>query len=179
MIKKEKAQALIDSCISKMNDEDKIIYRPIAEYAAELGYTPKQIKTAGGVSEELVFTKSRIKRTLLRIHPTKQATPTKILQTGKAGFKLFFCATPQYSEPFQEGIKRVIEAYDGKYTGCSRCGRCKGESEGYTYVYPDGKMVFRCGGVLIALHTISKENIEEIRTMMKTQDDFWMKQTEI
>jgi len=113
-----------------MADEEKDIYRRIAEYAVELGYTPKPVKTAGGISDALTFTKSKVNRTLIKIRPNKK---------GKSGLVISFFATPAYSDVFQQGIKTVIEYSNGRYTGCYGCGRCKGELQGYTYVYPDGK----------------------------------------
>ncbi|MCL2512440.1 MAG: hypothetical protein FWF08_00945 [Oscillospiraceae bacterium] len=178
MTRNEKIKEAVDDCIAKMNDEDKKIYREIAEYAVELGYAPKPVKTAQGISDELAFTKNKVKRTLLRMHPNVRDIPFKVRpgQKGQAGLRLAFFATPRYSVPFKEGVKRVIEDFDGKYTGCYGCGRCKGDLEGYTYIYPDGKAVFRCGRELIALPPISADYINEIKAMIKTQDDFWMKQ---
>ena len=178
MTRAEKSQVLIDDCISKMNDDDKLVYRPIAEYAVDLGYTPKPIKTAGGNADELAFSKSKVSRTILRIRPRSDKTYAKYeTQAGKAQMRLIFFATPVYSEIFRRGIKSTIEAFDFKYTGCYGCGRCKGD-EGYIYIYPDGKTFFRCGCELIALPPIGVEHIEEIKTMMKTQDDFWIKKAE-
>ena len=168
MTREEKINEIISDCITKMSDDDKLIYRPIVEYALALGYTPKPIKTAGGISDELAFSKSKVKRTLFRMNPNEK-------HTGKADLRLVFYATPQYSEPFRMGIKNVIEAFDGKYTGCYGCGRCKDSLEGYTYVYPDGKTVFRCGGELIRIPaTLTTDDVEEIKKMMKAQDEFWI-----
>ncbi len=180
MTKREKYQALIDACVSHMDDEDKRIYRPIVEYALELGYTPKPIqksqKTAKNENgDELAFSKSRVSRTLLRLHPgfTKPPVNYQIHQEGKAQLRLVFFATPEYSEPFRFGLKNKNEAFNFKYTGCYGCGRCKGD-EGYTYTYPDGKMVFRCGIELIELPPLAPEHVEEVKAMMKAQDEFWM-----
>jgi len=177
MTRTEKNQAFIDECIAKMSDEDQETYRPIAEYALELGFTPKPVKTAGGLSGELTFTKSKINRTLMRLRPSFSKPPVnnQIHQAGKAQMRLVFFTTPVYSEPFQFGIKHVIEAFGGKYTGCYGCGRCKGDLQGYTYVYPDGKKVFRCGGELIELPPISAAYVDEVKAMMRVQNDFWMK----
>lgn len=181
MTRTEKSQACIDECISKMNDEDKEIYRPIAEYALELGYTPKSIKKAGGDISELAFSKSKIGRTLFRILPMNLKEfpqyPTKI--AGRAQMRLVFFATYVYTEPFSFGIKCVIENFGGKYIGCYGCGRCNGNLQGYTYVYPDGKTVFRCGCELIELPPLGAEHVDEVKAMMKAQDDFWMKECDV
>ena len=59
MTRAEKIQFLIDNCIAKMESNEKDIYKQIAEYAVELGYTPKPVKTAQGVSDDLTFTKAK------------------------------------------------------------------------------------------------------------------------
>ena len=178
MTKSEKIKGIIDACITKMDDDERNTYQKIAEYAVELGYTPKQIKTAHGFSDALTFTKSKVNRTLLKIRPNFQNPPVnnQIHQAGKSQLVLSFFATPVYSEVFKFGVKHVIEAFGGKYTGCFGCGRCKDELEGYTYVYPDGKTIFRCARELIELPPISEEHVDEIKAMMKAQDDFWLKQ---
>ena len=167
MTRIEKTQALIENCISEMSVDEKEIYRQIAEFAVELGYTPKPIKTAQGISNKLSFKKAKISRTLLKINPGHQ----------NQKLALVFYATPTYSDVFQEGIKRVIEEFDGRYTGCySKCKRKCDKPQGYTYVYPDGKTVFRCGGEYIELSLIKAEHVNEIKSMMKAQDDFWLNQ---
>ncbi|WP_310603220.1 hypothetical protein [Anaerosporobacter sp.] len=164
----EKRKVLLNKCLSIISDNDRKIYAEIAEYAIELGYTPKAIKTASGVSDALTFTKSKVNRTLLKIRPN--------IEAGKSQLVMTFFATVDYSDIFKQGIRRVIEAFDGRYTGCYGCGRCKGKLQGYTYTYPDGKKVFRCGRELIELPAIKPENVKEILTMLKVQDEFFMEQ---
>ena len=165
MTRAEKIQSLIDDCLAIIPGGERETYRQIAEYAVELGYTPKPIKTARGISDDLTFTKSKVNRTLLKIRRNKH---------GRAELVLSFFATPVYSEIFRQGIKEVIEAFGGRYTGCYGCGRCKGKPQGYTYAYPDGKTVFRCGGELIRLPPVETSHLGELKAMMKTQDEFWM-----
>ncbi|NLF00400.1 MAG: hypothetical protein GX601_05410 [Anaerolineales bacterium] len=166
MKRAERIRDLIDGCISEMADDEKELYGEIAAYTVELGYTPKPVKTAHGASDALTFTKSRIGRTLLKIRPNHK--------DGKTQLVLSFFATPEYSDVFQDGIRRVIEEFDGKYTGCYGCGRCEGD-EGYTYVYPDGRAVCRCGLELIELPPVGAEHADadEIRALMRAQDQYW------
>jgi len=98
-----------------------------------------------------------------------------ILKDNTPGLRLKFYASDDYSDIFKEGIKRVIEEFDGKYTGCYGCGRCKGKLQGYTYTYDDGKKVFRCGSELISIHNFSKIDIGETKRLIKKQDEFFMK----
>lgn len=87
---------------------------------------------------------------------------------------LKFFAAKEYSDVFQKAVKRVIEEFDGKYTGCYGCGKCTGELEGYTYVYPDGKSVYRCGNILLKVAPVSIENLEEIKQLLEIQDKYFI-----
>ena len=166
MAQNERYKTLIDDCISKMAEDEKDLFKQIAEYAVELGYTPKTIKTARGVSDALTFTKSKVKRTLLKIRPNKN---------GNSQLVLSFFASSDYSDVFKQGIKLVIDEFNGRYTGCYGCGKCeKGKLQGYTFIYPDGKKVFRCGGALIELPPISLDNIAEIKQLMIKQDECFL-----
>jgi hypothetical protein len=160
---------LIARCIENFPNKCKEVYRQIAEYAFDLGYKPSWIKVREkGVtvnSTALAFTKKLQNRsiTILKISP-------------KSSISLKFFATKEYSDIFKEGIKAVIEAFRGRYTGCYGCGKCSSELEGYTYVYPDGRKVFRCGGELITFtNPITEEHIDEVVRLIKTQDDYFEK----
>lgn len=74
---------------------------------------------------------------------------------------------------FQNAIKNVIEEYDSKYTGCYGCGRCERKLEGYTYIYQDGRQVFRCGRELVPIYDYDEASIEEIKKLMNEQDEFY------
>lgn len=178
MTRKEKYETMAEECLNRMNGEDKEIYRPILSLALELGYTPKAILKSDGDDGELSFSKSKLGRTLLRILPsnTHEYKNDPLSEPGRAQLRLVFFACREYSELFGRGIKAVIEAFGGKYTGCYGCGRCKGKPQGYIYTYPDGKKVFRCGRELITLPPLSKDNTEEVTWMMKVQNEFWEKQ---
>ena len=175
----EKYQTLIDACVAKMNEADQAVYRPIAEYAVELGYTPKAIKKANGNVDELVFSKSKVNRSLLRINPCNDKLYGQVREVGKALLRLVFFATPEYSEAFRLGVKNVIETFGENSSGCYGCGRCDGDLQGYTYVCADGRTVFRCGReLLLELPPLALEHVEEVKAMMKTQNDFWLRKAE-
>jgi len=175
----EKQLARIDEYLSSsaMDDAEKIMFGGIAKYAAELGYSPRYQKNAHGQIVYLSFIKSGVGRTLMKYRiwgPHDNIAFHEKENEGKVQLILSFFATPEYSEVFRQGIKRVIEEFGGKYTGCYGCGKCKGKINGYTYIYPDGKTVFRCGGELIELPYLNEEYTEEIKKMIAAQDDFWM-----
>jgi hypothetical protein len=163
----EKNSLLLKAFICELPESYGEMFQDIAEFAISLGYTPKKTKSKDFV---LDFSKSKVKRTIMKMEIHDNA-----IKKNGPGLRLKFYANKEYSDIFKKGIQKVIEEFDGRYTGCYGCGRCKGELEGYTYIYSDGRKVFRCGGELIAIHNFSHENISEIKTLIKVQDEFFMK----
>lgn len=145
---------------TNLSPEDRALFAEIAEYAMQLGYKPKKSKTA---AINYVFTSSRIRKHLLKFS----------IEQGEPVLKMKFYASKNYSPLFQEGIRAVIEEYDYKYTGCYGCGKCPGELEGYTYVYPDGRSYFRCGGELISVPGITRDELPEIKELLERQHTFY------
>ena len=174
MIQSEKFQALIDDCISKIADEEKEIYRQIAKYAIDLGYTPQPVKNAHGSTGALAFTKNKVRRRLCKISPPSQTPPNgkELYRAGKTILSLSFYATPIYSELFHRGVAQELASLRGNYTGCYGCKHCTG---GYTYVYPDGKTAICCGSTkLIELPPISVDHVAEVERLMKKQDEHFL-----
>lgn len=159
-MKNEKSILLIEALIDTVPEQEKAMYREIAEFALSLGYKPQKVNKEGF--------------TLDFINNTKRK---KILKLAKDDIRLKFYASDNYSQKFQDGIKKVIEAFGGKYTGCYGCGRCDNGIQGYDYQYPDGKVIFRCGSELIAVKGITAEDIPEIKRLMKTQDAYFKKKS--
>ena len=111
----EKQEQIINNLIAAMPEDDRKTYREIAEYAVSLGYTPKAIGKTGGAFDGAIFSKSKTNRTIIKILPQYNEVIDK---SGIPMLSVKFFAAPEYSEIFSQGIKRVIEAADGKYTGC-------------------------------------------------------------
>lgn len=171
---KDKSRALVNQFLESVPFEYRVMLNELAEYAYNLGYTPKRNKVS---IFSIDFFKNKFKKTIMKLEAhdnCKNGIPS-----GIPGLRLKFYANDTYSDIFSDGIKRVIEAFSGKYTGCYGCGRCKGNLEGYTYEYPDGRKVFRCGGELIQIYNWSCKDVEEINRLLKTQDDFWARQSQI
>lgn len=162
----DKAERLLNEFLEELPEESRSMYREIAEYAMSLGYFPKKTTSKDFA---LDFPKSRVKRTILKMEVHSNA-----IKSNDPGLRLKFYACGEYSEVFQEGIRKVIEEFGGKYTGCYGCGRCGGKPEGYTFRYPDGKKVFRCGGELIAVSGVGPEHVPEIRELIRKQDEFFL-----
>jgi hypothetical protein len=162
----EKITQLLNGFISELPENYQKMLQEIAEYAISLGYTPKKTKARDFAID---FSKSKVKRTIMKMELHHNS-----IKKSVPGLRLKFYANKDYSDIFKEGIRRVIEEFDGKYTGCYGCGRCKGQLEGYIYTYDDGKKIFRCGGELISIHNFSSENVPEIKALIKGQDDFFI-----
>lgn len=163
---KEKCRLLIDDFLAVIPAEYREMVNDLAEFADRLGYTPRRNKVS---LFSIDFYKSKIKRTIMKLEECNPKIPSGIPQ-----LRLKFYANANYSDTFKAGIKSVIESFDGKYTGCYGCGRCKDKPEGYVYLYPDGRKIFRCGGELIPIPNWYEGHIKEIKQLMKTQNDFWL-----
>lgn len=163
----ERNSQLLKEFISELPESYRGMFEDISKYLISLGYTPKKTKSKDFA---LDFSKNKVKRTIMKMEVHDNA-----INKNNPGLRLKFYANKDYSDIFKQGIQRVIEEFNGKYTGCYGCGRCKGELEGYIYTYDDGKKVFRCGGELISIHNFSPKNISEIEMLIKGQDEFFMK----
>ncbi len=163
---KEKSRMLIDEFLEAIPIEYRVMMNELAEYADTLGYVAKRTRTK---HLSIDFSKNKVKRTIIKFEDHDNAITSR-----EPGLRLKFYASKTYSDVFKDGIQRVIEAFDGRYTGCYGCGRCNAVLEGYSYEYPDGKKVFRCGNELIAIYNWNDKNIPEIKELLKTQDEFWI-----
>jgi len=159
--KAEEIKKMIENCVAKINHDERDAYRAIAEYAVELGYMPKQVLRSGKKSNDLDFKKSKIKRKLMQM----RANDTNLK------LKLVFYAAQDY----EKFIKPEIRFYGEGSIPCCGCGKCKGEPQVYTYTLPDGRAAFRCGGELVHMWDLNAtEHVDEIKAMIKAQDEFWV-----
>jgi hypothetical protein len=150
----------MEDYFATLADDERTIFSAIARYAFSLGYKARRDKTrTPGYS----FTHNKVKKQILRFSSSR----------GKPVLKLKFFASPRYSKFFQEAIRRVIEEYDYKYTGCYGCGNCDG-TQGYRYQYPDGREYYRCGTELIEITDIQNIPLAEMLELFKKQHDFYV-----
>ncbi len=163
----DKNTRLLKDFISELPELYREMFKDIADYTISLGYTPKKTKSKDFA---LDFSKSKVKRTILKMEIHDNAK-----KESAPGLRLKFYASKNYSDIFKLGVQKVVEEFNGKYTGCYGCGRCKGELEGYIFTYIDGSSVFRCGNELIAIHNFSSNNVPEIKSLLKVQDEFFIK----
>jgi len=153
----------IEDFVTALPTNEREIYQDIAEYAVELGYTPSIERNAHGIIIALVFSKNKISKRLIKIHPPG-------VYSDETEFKMQFYAATEYSEFFHKKLRRDVN--DGRAACESECGKCAGK---YVFVYPDGIKGFRCAiHSLVKLSPLGAEHINEIKKMMKTQDDFWI-----
>lgn len=165
-----KQTAALQDFLQSIDDPYRAIFAELAEFAAELGYMPVRNKTHDITID---FRNSRVKKTIMKMEQKEQKHDgLRYGESGVPGLRLRFFAADSYSEIFQSGIRRVIEEFDGKYTGCYGCGRCDG-TQGYTNLYPDGRSVYRCGTELISVFHFGAQDIPEIKSLLKAQADFY------
>ena len=170
---KDKHQQIMNELYLKIDDKYKNMFADLAEFAFDLGYFPKKNKTK---DISIDFHNNKIKKTVMKFEEKEQNHDGYGYGERKIpGLRLKFFASDIYSEIFKEGIRRVIEEFGGKYTGCYGCGRCKEDLQGYTYIYPDGRKIFRCGSELISIFDFSDDTLDEIKSLLKNQAVFFEK----
>ena len=161
----------IDMLISVLPKHEQEMYREIAEYAVELGYSPSKIKTP---LEPVIFAKtirSFGNRRLCKIAPPNHEISNEL----STGVFLSFYATTDYSEVFNEGVRMLCESrksrktHGGSDKGCGDCNKCTG----YFYTYSDGKTTGCCHDKLVEILYIKEEHVVEIKAMMKAQHECW------
>ena len=166
----EKQKIKIDELIGILPDNEKDMYREIAEHAVELGYLPSKAKN---LSDPVAFSKkaNNCFRKLCQISP-----PNPAKQQENTVFSLSFYTVTEYSEIFHEAVKKACESRKTKVgvNGCGNCIKRYGQCTGYTYIYPCGKKIMCCHDKLITLPTINAEYLDEIKNMMKTHHERWM-----
>lgn len=166
----DKHRQVLEELLPLVDEPYKDMFIQLAEYAVALGYNPFKNKTHA-VSIE--FRKNKTKRSILKLEQFEQKQDGgHYKERIIPGIRLRFFAVKEYSDIFKQGIKRVIEEFGGKYTGCYGCGRCDG-AQGYTYQYDDGRKVFRCGSEFISIFNFDKETLPEIKALMKAQADYY------
>jgi hypothetical protein len=167
---KVKQAALVEEFLGHVRPEYHGMFRQLAEYACSLGYRPVKTKTKDFC---LDFRSAKAGRTLMKMEEKEQKHGNlRFGQRDCPGLRLRFFASLDYSALFHEGVLNVIEEFNGRYTGCYGCGHCKGEKQGYTYLYPDGRKVFRCGLELVSVFDFTSDDLPEFQRLMKAQADF-------
>jgi len=127
----------------------------LAETALALGC---KVEKDPGKTPGWTFTHRKRKKRVLRF----------VLRGPQPIICLKYFAAPSYSTYFQEAVRKTIEEFDYKYTGCYGCGKCDGVL-GYTYLYPDGRSYCRCGSELIELQDVAGMPVDEAVDLLRQQ----------
>lgn len=168
---KDKHKAILEEIFTQIDQSYSLMFNELAEYAIGLGYNPVRNKTN---EVTIDFRRSKIKKSIMKMEANEQKHDGYDYgERNIPGLRLRFFAIKEYSDIFLHGIQHVIEEFGGKYTGCYGCGRCDG-SEGYTFVYSDGKQIYRCGSELISIFDFTDNDIPEIKKMLKMQADYYV-----
>lgn len=166
----EKQKMVMEELFDSMGDSHRAIFEELTEYAISLGYNPVRNKTHDVTID---FRNNCLKKTIMKMEAQEQRHDgCRYGERKYPGLRLRFYASNDYSELFRHGIRRVIEEFDGKYAGCYGCGRCDG-TEGYTYVYPDGRQVYRCGSELISVFNFTEQDLPEIKKLLRHQAEYY------
>ena len=165
---KDKEKELLKQLMNSVQKDYIDTCKELIEYTLSLGYLPHQTQTGNFC---VSFTSKKINRTIITLAPNTGLNHKKFIPR----LRILFSATKDYSSIFQNAVKDEIESIGGIYVGCFGCGKCRGEQDSYIYIYPDGRSVFKCCDVMMAPDW-RKENIPEIKEMMKTQHDYWLQQ---
>ena len=125
----DKQTLLMDTFLQGVDPAWHAMFRELAAHAVTLGYTPSKTKTSDMC---LDFRNARLGRTLMKLEQHEQKHDGyRYKERAMPGLRLRFHAAASDEPIFRSGIRRVIEEFDRKYTGCYGCGACKGELRGY------------------------------------------------
>lgn len=137
--------------------DERHLFNEIADQLVELG----RAKTK---DVNYVFTNSKTPKNVLKFS----------IEKGKPILKMKFFASSDYSNFFHECIRKTVEEFNFRYTGCYNCGRCKDKLEGYEYTYADGRKYFRCGTELISIYGISLSEVDEVIRLFKAKHEYYL-----
>lgn len=154
---------MFEDVLQSQSPESQQTYRAIVRRALDLGYRVRKDKTK---TPSYSLYSPEFRQTVLRV-----------TDDGKrVSLRLKFFGVEVYPRRLEEALKRTIEEYDFRYTGCYGCGRCTAEPLGYTISYEDGRRYFRCGFELIAIHDLDEELGKEIEVIVEEQTRYWKRQ---
>lgn len=167
---KKKQRILLDAFLAEIGEEYRRMFLDLAEYAVSLGYSPVRNKTK---DLSIDFKISKTKRTIMKMEVKEQKHDSfRCGERPVPGLRLRFFAAGTYSEIFHEAVRKALESFGGKYTGCYGCGRCGGDPQGYIYRYSDGRELFRCGAELISIFYFDEGHVEEIKRLLRLQAEY-------
>lgn len=162
-----KEKILLNELINNVQKDYIGVCVELIEYAISLGYMPHPTQASGFA---VSFTGKKTNRTIIKLTPVTGLNHKKFIPE----LRIKYAAAENCSGIFREAIRKEAENFGGIYTGCFGCGKCAGLDECYKYTYTDGRTVHICSNVMLAPDW-RKENLPEIKQMMKAQDEFWLR----
>ena len=167
-MKTKKQEELVVSYLSQIEDDIRPLYHDIIMYLSELGYNPKKEKAS------LSF-----KHDLHNKQMAKMGTKTSKKKALSPFFSLRFSACRGYSQRFTDIVSGAIIKYPCKAPGCitNNCNFCGGEptTHVYTHTFPDGQSKFHCGAYALEIPDITKDDLCEIKKLIKDEHDYLIK----
>jgi len=158
-----KQSKIIDTFLSMISDDEKLIYQPIVRYLSELGYKPQRQKSQGYV---ISFK-----------HPLhgKQIAKIGIREKNQSVyFSLRFSACTGYSQKFIDVVRDVVISSNQYIPICDTCKLCKGDTHVYTYEFPSGEKTSRCGSYAYEIPNVTADDTIEIKKLLKEQHEYFM-----
>lgn len=153
---------LVEEYCSLLPENQVAWFRAMSDQAIQLGFKPKRDKTK---HLSISFTSNKYHVSILKY----------VFDRSRPTFRLKFFASKDYSPVFDLSIKKTIEAFSFKYTGCYGCGRCEGGVDGYQVRYEDGRAYYRCGSELIEIIEINEQIKNAVIELLKVQAAFYEK----
>jgi hypothetical protein len=165
-MKTKKQEELINSFLSLLGDEIRPLYQDIIVYLSELGYNPQKQRSYIIFKHDLH--NKQMAKTGIRINKDKAPF-----------FALRFSACTGYSKRFTDIVSTVVNRDDCQAALClkNECNYCSGEpiTHVYTYTSSDGESKSHCGSVALEIPNITAEVIDEIKKLIKEENDYLLK----
>lgn len=163
-----KQMNLINELMWKIDEDEKLLCKPVIDYLLELGYSVKKRKKSTFTIEFEKYGRVIAKLEHGKVYKTDSAP--------HLSFWLRFSASNQYTKVFQDAVNHRPEAWvkRGQYhqpKNFDCCGLCKGKPKFYHYISEDGTQFDGCGGYTKRIHDAASKDVPDILRMIKEQDE--------
>jgi hypothetical protein len=166
MMKTKRQEDLVNSFLSILGEDIRLLYQDIIKYLSELGYNPYKQRSYIVFKHEL--------------HNKQMAKMgKKIYKDHSPFFALRFSACKEYSQKFTDIVAIAVSNPDFREAQCiyNGCNYCRGEaaSHVYTYTSPNGENRSHCGAVAFDIPDIKADDIIEIKSLIKEEHEYLLK----
>lgn len=163
-MKTKKQEELINSYLSTLEEDDRVLYLKIVMYLSELGYNPQKQRSY------IVFKHDAHNKQMGKMGLKKDLTPF---------FQLRFSACRGYCARFDNIVGEAVSKKNPREANCLKgeCNWCAGEALTHVYIYtaPDGEKKYHCGAVPLEIPHITADDIEEITRLIYEEHVYLMK----